>query len=118
VFTLKQVQIREEAVGAVRVLVVEGFMDMREVPKFDQALDKLIKAGQVKIVLDLSQLEYISSAGLGSIIGNIRRVRTLGGDIKVGGHSATVFEILRTFGFTEVFDTCSTRAEAVKKYGS
>lgn len=91
-------------------------MDMREVPKFEQALEKLITAGKYRIVLDLTNLEYISSAGLGTIIGNIREVRRQGGDIKVGGHSAPVYDILKTFGFTEVFETYATRDEALRKF--
>ncbi len=113
---MKHVEIENHAQGNVQVLDVKGFMDMREVPKFEQALDVLIKGGRCRIVLDLSQLEYISSAGLGAIIGSIREVRRQGGDIKVGGYSAPVFDILKTFGFTEVFETYSSRDEAVHKF--
>jgi anti-sigma B factor antagonist len=115
---VKQVTIVNEHAGAVEVLNVVGFMDMREVPKFEQALDQLIKAGLCRIVLDLSKLEYISSAGLGTIIGSIREVRRQGGDIKVGGYSAPVFDILKTFGFTEVFETYASRKEALAKFGA
>ncbi len=113
---MKQVAISQESKGKIQILNVGGFMDMREVPKFEQALDKLIKAGLCNIVLDLSNLEYISSAGLGAIIGSIREVRRRGGDIKVGGYSAPVFDILKTFGFTEVFETYASRQEALKKF--
>lgn len=115
---MKQVTIQSEHVGAVEVLTLTGFMDMREVPKFEQALDQLIKSGRTRIVLDLSRLDYISSAGLGTIIGSIREVRRQGGDIKVGGYSAPVFDILKTFGFTEVFETYNTRKEALQKFGA
>lgn len=115
---MKQVSIQNEQVGTVEVLTLVGFMDMREVPKFEQALDHLIKSGHSRIVLDLSRLDYISSAGLGTIIGSIREVRRQGGDIKVGGYSASVFDILKTFGFTEVFETYSSRKEALQKFGA
>ena len=115
---MKHVQIQSERQGAIEIVNVDGFMDMREVPKFEQALDQLIKAGRCRIVLDLSKLEYISSAGLGTIIGSIREVRRQGGDIKVGGYSAPVYDILKTFGFTEVFETYATRKEALQKFGA
>jgi len=114
---LKTTQIKSENEGLVQILNITGFMDMREVPKFEQALDQLIKSSRCQIVLDLSGLEYISSAGLGTIIGSIREVRRQGGDIKVGGCSTPVYEILKTFGFTDVFETYPSRKEAVRKFG-
>jgi anti-sigma B factor antagonist len=113
---VKHVSIETQSSGQVQVVQLSGFMDMREVPKFEQVLEKLIKSGQPRIVLDLTHLEYISSAGLGAIIGSIREVRRHGGDIKVGGYSASVFDILRTFGFTEVFETLASREEAIRKF--
>lgn len=115
---MKSVKINTLSDGDIQILDLDGFMDMREVPKFEQAVDALIKAGRCRIVLDLADLEYISSAGLGTIIGSIREVRRQGGDIKVGGCSAPVLDILKTFGFTQVFETFASRREAVAKFGA
>lgn len=115
---MKSVKISSHSEGNIQILDVDGFMDMREVPKFEQAVDQLIKAGRCRIVLDLADLEYISSAGLGTIIGSIREVRRQGGDIKVGGCSTSVLDILKTFGFTQVFETYASRKEAIQKFGA
>jgi anti-sigma B factor antagonist len=113
---MKHVEISTETQGDLRIINVSGFMDMGEVPKFEHVIERLVKEGWVRIVLDLSSLEYVSSAGLGAIIGWIREVRRENGDIKVGGYSALVFEILKTFGFTSVFETYPSREEAISKF--
>jgi len=113
---MKHVDITNHPKGNIHIVNVAGFMDMVEVPKLEQALDALIKEGTIKIVLDLSGLEYVSSAGLGAIIGRIREVRRSGGDIKIGGYSEMVYNILETFGFTQVFETYTSREEATLKF--
>jgi anti-anti-sigma factor len=105
-----------ETRDAVQILTVSGFMNMANVPVFVQTLAGLIQDGHSKIVLNLSALEYISSAGLGEIIARIRDLRRNGGDIKIGGYSHLVFEILKTFGFTDVFETYPTLEEAVRRF--
>lgn len=113
---MKSLKINVLNEGKIKVIVVSGFMDMSEVPKFEAAIEGLIKSGSLQIVLDLTNLEYISSAGLGEIIGRIREVRRQGGDIKVGGYSDLVYEILETFGFTAVFETFPSREKAMQKF--
>lgn len=113
---MKHVELSVQKKGKVQILNVAGFMDMAEVPKFEQALEKIIQEGCSRIVLDLSDLEYVSSAGLGAIIGHIRQVRRNSGDIKVGGYSPLVYNILSTFGFTSVFETYRSPEEAILKF--
>jgi anti-sigma B factor antagonist len=90
---------------------------MTQVHEFESVLDKLIQEGKTRIVLDFSELEYISSAGLGALVGRIREVRKTNGDIKIGGGTPAVMEILKMFGFSEVFSLSSTPGEAMKLFG-
>jgi anti-sigma B factor antagonist len=91
-------------------------MDIENVSEFEQHLAEIIRGGSLKIVLDFSKLEYISSSGLGEIVMHIRNLRQRGGDIKIGGYSHTVYDTLKTFGFTEIFNLFSTAAEAVRDF--
>jgi len=113
---MKDLTLDLEDRGSVKLVVVRGFMNMANVPRFEQTLEQLIGSGVRDIVLDFSGLEYISSAGLGEIIARIRDLRREGGDIKVGGYSHLVYDILKTFGFTDVFDTFPTPEEAIRKF--
>ncbi|MEW6517093.1 MAG: STAS domain-containing protein [candidate division FCPU426 bacterium] len=113
---MKHMKITQDLREGVHLLTVSGFMDMTSVPKFEAALDELIAQGVIHIVLDLSYLEFITSAGLGAIIGRIRRVRQQEGDIKVGGCSDRVMEVLKTFGFTDVFQVSPTAEAALAQF--
>ncbi len=110
------VKLSQELQDGIVILRVSGFMDMLGMEKFVQTLDRCIMDGTSKIILDFKFLEYISSAGLGAIIGRIRDLRRVGGDIKIGGYSDRVFELFQTFGFTETFDICDDIAKALANF--
>lgn len=113
---MKHLEFVVEEIDALSVLVLRGFLDLNEVIKFERQIDRLIKNKQINIILDLTQLTYISSAGLGSLVSTIRELRNLGGDLKIGGLSDRVKELLETFGFSDIFDTFLTREEAIMKF--
>ncbi len=113
---MKKIQIDVNRHDLVYVVKVIGFMSITEVFKFEDVLTNLINDGRVNIVLDLSELEYISSAGLGTIMGSIRHIQRLGGDLKIGGMTSAVKEIFETFGFTAIFATYATPKEAISSY--
>jgi anti-sigma B factor antagonist len=100
---MKTLRITQDTREGVCVLTVSGFLDMASMPHFESAMDALFDLGVTRLVLDLSFLEFITSAGLGAIVGRIRRARQQGGDIKVGGCSDRVLDVFKTFGFTDVF---------------
>jgi anti-sigma B factor antagonist len=80
------------------IIRLEGAVDAHTAPKFEEAVQSVIEAGQHKIIVDCAQLTYISSAGLGVFMGFIEEVREQeGGNIKICGLSEKVkqpFEIL------------------------
>lgn len=93
-------------------------MSMTEVFTFENILNALIDKGQTKIILNFSNLNYISSAGLGAIMGAIKNVHRLQGDIKIAGMTSSVFEIFDTFGFTQLFKIYPNVAEAIASFKS
>ena len=68
--------------------------------------------------MDLSQLEYISSAGLGSFVGVLSELRSQGGDIFFIGLSPKMFKIFKVLGFTRIFKVFESEGEALKAFGS
>ncbi len=80
-----------------------GRIDPLTVEDFDEAIADAIKKGKVKIIIDCSRLEYISSAGLGVLIGYIEEVREKNGDIVICCTNPGVYEIFDLLGFTKVY---------------
>ena len=104
------IQVRE--VDGVAVLRPEGFINAHTVRMFEDALEKLVGAGRFTILLDCKVLNYISSAGLGAIMGLIETVREHGGDILLCNLQENVYAIFDTLGFTQLYRVFPTEAEA------
>ena len=61
--------------GEVAVLLPAGFINAHTVREFEEALEGLVRDGHYTILLNCKDLSYISSAGLGAIMGLIETVR-------------------------------------------
>lgn len=82
---------------------ISGFLDAHTVTNFETKMDELVNVGKIKVVIDMQQLNYISSAGIGAIMGLTQRLRKLGGDLVLLNPSEKVFKILDLLGFTKIF---------------
>ena len=105
------IQVRD--VDGVAVLEPEGFINAHTVRQFEGALEALVQEGRFTILLDCKLLSYISSAGLGAIMGLIETVRENGGDILLCNLQKNVFEIFDTLGFTQLYRVFATEGEAL-----
>ncbi len=106
------IQVRE--VDGVAVVRPEGFINAHTVRMFEDALEKLVAGGRFTILLDCRELNYISSAGLGAIMGLIENVRENGGDILLCSLQENVYAIFDTLGFTQLYRVFTSEAEALQ----
>ena len=89
-----------------------GELDAFTVSQFRQALAEL--ASSSRLLIDLSGVPFVDSAGLGALIGGIRRVRELGGDVAVACPRPTLTRLLRTTGFDRIVTVTPTPSEALQ----
>ncbi|NUP90830.1 MAG: STAS domain-containing protein [Candidatus Sumerlaeia bacterium] len=101
----------DSAAGVV-VVGLSGYLDAHTVADFDKHTDDLLGAGTNKIVLDLQGLSYISSAGIGALMGLSQRLKKHGGDLVLLQPTAKVYKILDLLGFTRIFHLCTSEDEA------
>jgi anti-sigma B factor antagonist len=87
-----------------------GELDAFTVSQFRQALADL--ASSPRLVIDMSGIPFVDSAGLGALIGGIRRTRELGGDVAVACDRPTLVRLLRTTGFDRIVSVTDTVEEA------
>ena len=87
-----------------------GEVEAFTVGQFRQALADVASAGH--LVIDLSAVPFVDSAGLGALIGGIRRTRELGGQVAVACSRPTLVRLLRTTGFDRIVTVAETVAEA------
>jgi anti-sigma B factor antagonist len=90
-------------VGDVAVLLPTGFINAHTVREFETALERLVQDGHYTILLNCKDLDYISSAGLGAIMGLIETVREHEGDILLSNLQDNVYTIFDTLGFTQLY---------------
>jgi anti-sigma B factor antagonist len=87
-----------------------GELDAFTVSQFRQALADM--ANGRRLLIDMSGIPFVDSAGLGALIGAIRRTRELGGDVAVACNRPTLVRLLRTTGFDRIVTVAETLEEA------
>jgi anti-sigma B factor antagonist len=87
-----------------------GEVEAFTVSQFRQALADVASAS--RLIIDLSAVPFVDSAGLGALIGGIRRTRELGGQVAVACSRPTLVRLLRTTGFDRIVTVAGTVAEA------
>lgn len=100
------------------VVTVSGRVDSSTAPKLDQTLKGLMDDKHYNIVLDLSGVEYMSSAGLRAMISCLRRVKKgpRTGDLRLANPSKRVAEVLELAGLDEVIGVFDDLVGAVGSF--
>jgi len=100
------------AQGQGALVEVGGFLDAHTVAGFEKQMNALVDNQASRIILDLSKLNYISSAGIGAMMSLLQRLRRESGDLVLWRPSPKVFKILELLGFTGIFRIAATEEEA------
>lgn len=97
-------------------LTLRGYLDAHTVNEFETFMDRSIEQGGRRYLLDISDLNYLSSAGIGAIIGLTQRLRRAEGELVLLHPSEKVFKILDKLGFTKIFRVAYSHEEAEKQF--
>ncbi len=99
--------------GKSTVFKVSGRLDNITAIQFDADCDKLQSDIGHSLVLDFSDLTYISSAGLRSVLLLGKKLNAKGGHILICGLSQVIKDVFQISGFTSMFPIFQTREEAL-----
>ena len=108
--------INEEKVEDVIVLKLQGLVDSGTSQLMEGRLNDLISDGNVKIVVDLDLVDYISSAGWGIFVGEIKGVRQSNGDIKLASMRPDVREVFDLLEFNTLLTPYDSRGDALAAF--
>jgi anti-sigma B factor antagonist len=100
----------------VAVVSVSGRVDSATSPELESRLRELVEADKTQIVLDLRNVEYMSSAGLRAMVSTLKAVKRANGDLRVASPSPRVEEVLRLAGLTSIFSIHPNQEEAVASF--
>jgi len=102
--------------AGVSVLKVSGYLDTTTASELETALYGLLDREHFRIVVDLTGVNYISSAGWGIFIGEIKRIRNHGGDLKLAGMVGDVHEVFQLLEFHSILEAYTSTQEAVDAF--
>ena len=99
----------------VTLLSVKGFIDTTTAPEFEKAFHNLLSEKKYKLVVDLKDVNYISSAGWGIFISEIKRIRNQKGDLVLAAMTPEVAEVFELLEFNTILKSFPDPEQAVKK---
>jgi anti-sigma B factor antagonist len=109
----------DRVVSGVDVLDIEGRIVLGEESNaFREKVKSLLAAGKKKIVLNLAQVSYIDSAGLGTLVATFHSARSQGATLKLTNLGTKFKEVLQVTKLMTVFDTYDTEAAAIASFDS
>ena len=99
------------------LLSVKGRVDSASAPQFSQALEAITEKGRYKIVVDMKELEYMSSAGFRALVAAQRDCKRYNrGEVVLASIPRRIHEALELTGFTELFKTFDDTLAAVGNF--
>ena len=112
-------QIEERAVGDVVVLDLKGRITLGEGDELlKDKVNSLVNQGHKKIVLNLADVPYIDSAGLGEIVRTYTTVSRQGGSLKLLNLTKRITDLLAITKLLTVFETFDSENEAVRSFSA
>lgn len=102
--------------GAV-VVAVSGSIDTLTSGSLAESLAEQIETGAHRLVLDMSGVDYISSAGLRSLLAAVKLARRQGGDFRLAEVDQLVLKVLTLSGFTSILKLYDDVGQAVASFG-
>ena len=107
-----EVKITEQ--DGIAVLELVGRMDATTTPEFESAAQALLVEGKKRLLVDMAQLEYISSAGLRGVLGLVKALKASAGKLAFCSLQPMAAEVFRISGFSAMLTVCDSRQNAFK----
>ena len=111
-------KITQRVEGDVTVFLPDGRIDTLAADEMDQALQAAVSGGSHKIVVDMSGVDYISSAGFRTLAAALVKSREEGGDLKLAALNPRVTRVFAMIGFDVVMSIHDTPEAAIAEFSS
>ena len=112
----RRVKITERRVGDVTILELHGRLVMDEDTSCSEHIDDLVRQGRIRIILNLRDVTYIDSAGVGALIAKYVSLRRRGGDLRLVSLSDRVRRVITIAHLLQVFETFDSEDLAVRSF--
>lgn len=100
------------------VVDVTGEVDVYTAPALRERLIALVESGRTDLVVDLTQVRFMDSTGLGLLVGVLKRIRGLGGQLQLVIDDERLLKVFRITSLDQVFTIRASRDEAMAARGN
>jgi anti-sigma B factor antagonist len=107
---------RKKSEKGIEILQVSGRIDPSTSNQLEEEINTVFSTGQFKLVLNLSEVDFISSTGLRIFLTALKKVKAQNGDVKICCMNSNVEKVFKIAGFVSLFDILPTEEEAVRKF--
>ena len=116
---MRGIDVTVEEVGShqqISLVRVAGYVDTTTSHELEKKLNAILERRRFNIIVDLSGVDYVSSAGWGIFIGEIREIREQHGDLKLAGMSPDVYEVFELLEFQNILEAHPEASLAVERF--
>jgi anti-anti-sigma factor len=101
----------------ITIVGVNGSVDALTAPDLARAIVDEIAEGHVYLVVDLTGVEFMSSAGLRTLLGAVKETRSQGGDLRIASTNPGIDKLLKMSGFHNIAKVFTSNVDAVASFG-
>ena len=110
---LYDMSIRGSASGPVVVLMLSGCIDSENASDFGEVMDVLLERNDCPLIVDMSSVTYISSAGWREFVAKTRNVLAGHVHIQIAGMQRTVLDVFELIGLDQVYSSFESVENAI-----
>jgi len=111
-------ELKTSKIGDVITIILTGRIDANVAPDIEQKMLSLISEGTCELVADLSDVIFISSAGLRALITALKEAKRKQGDLRLAGVKGRVLEVFDITGFSNIFQIYADAEESARSYSN
>ena len=100
----------------VAVMAPKGRLDMASAPAFRERVKQLVEGGSHHLVVDLGEVSFVDSSGLGAVIGGLKVTRQFGGDLRIARPNQQVRLVLELTSLNRLLQPYDTLEEALEGF--
>ncbi len=108
--------VKDKKVGDVVVLSVEGEINFNSSPDFRKSFLKVLDSKEQKVIINLSNVAYVDSSGLATLVEALQKIKGAGGRLKLTNLSAKVKSLFEITKLEKLFEIFLTEEDALKAF--
>lgn len=100
----------------VEVMAPKGRLDMASAPAFRERVKQLVESGSHRLIVDLGEVSFVDSSGLGAVIGGLKVARQAGGDLRIARANEQVKLVLELTSLNRLLQPYESLEEALEGF--